>query len=139
MKYLIVVLVLAISPPVLACVHSIEVTDNYAKICAAADSCREVVYQAIPNMNQARKNELLRSVLQQFLDTRTSLDLLEPEDPDKGSDPGCEHLYWGLSDGTPTSDPLEATHLIGRGCVVENVSYDGTQYWFTVRRAERCQ
>jgi hypothetical protein len=139
MKILIAVLVQLIALPAWACVHSVEVTDTYAKVCAASDSCREVVYTGIPNTSQDRKNELVRDLMQQFLDTRTSLDLLVPEDPDKGTDPGCEFLFWGLADGTPTSDPLEATHLIGRGCVVDNVSYDGTQYVITIRRASGCQ
>lgn len=132
-------LILAVPVNALACIHSIEVTDTYATVCAAADSCRTVLYQSVPNQSQARKNELLRALMQQFLDTRINLDLLVPEDPDKGSDPGCENLHWGLADGTPDSDPVTATHLIGRGCVVDSVTYDGTYYNFTIRRANPCQ
>ena len=138
MKTLLAVLLLmpAVS---FACVHSVEVTDTYAKVCAASDSCRTVLYQSIPNTSQARKNEMVREGLQFYLDTREELALFPPEDPVKAEDPNCENWYWGLSDGTPESDPLDATHLIARDCIVENVTFDGVQYNFVIRRANRCQ
>ena len=67
--------------------------------------------------------------------------LNDPEfdlDPDAAVDPNCENFFWGESEGNPQNS-LEATHLIARACIIEDVLWNGVdRYTFTIRRADRC-
>jgi hypothetical protein len=113
-------------------------TDTYAEICYAPDSCRTVLYDDLGfGNNHDKRAEALRSNFQAFLDTRLELTSFPAEDPDKASDPDCENFFWGDQQGDK-ADAMNATYLIARPCIVEDVEWIGTEYFFVVRGANRC-
>jgi len=137
MKWFLLSLLL-FSTPLLACVHSATSTDTYVEVCVASDACRVLFHADIPRGSQAKNEEFVRDHMQNFLDTRLTLSSFPAADPAKASDPGCENFYWGDIDGVK-QDSVNATHLIARPCVIEFVEWNGTQYKFQIRRADRCQ
>jgi len=128
---------LLFSASVYPCVHSVEVTDTYVTACAAADACRTILYEDLSPGSIGKKEEEVRETFQAFLDTRLELVTFPAADPDKATDPNCENFYWGDIDGTPAGS-LDATHLIARDCIIEDVTWNGGDFSFSVRRADRC-
>ena len=137
MKYLLLIFLL-FAAPLLACTYSTASTDTYVEVCVASDACRVLFHADIPRGSQTKNEEFVRAHMQNFLDTRLTLNSFPAADPAKASDPNCENFYWGDIDGLKAS-PVEATHLIARGCIIEFVEWNGTEYKFQIRRADRCQ
>jgi hypothetical protein len=137
MRYLL--LLAFVCSPAFACVHSINSTDTYAEICTGVDTCRIIFYDELGNgNNHTKRSETIRQTMQNFLDVRINLLLLEINDPDKGLDPNCGNIFWGDITGNKKIS-LEATHLVNRGCVVENVHWDGiSKYIMAVRSTRPC-
>lgn len=136
MKYLLTLL-LFICTPVFACVHSIASTTEYVQVCAASDSCRTIFYSELPKGSKEKQAEIIRQELQDFLDVRLEITSFDPADSFKASDPKCESVYWGDNTGIEKSS-LEATYIIARGCIVENVFWNLDRFTFTVRAAQPC-
>ncbi len=58
-----------------------------------------------------------------MLDQRERRSALPSDDPDGGTDPNREDLFWDCAD------------LVGRGVIVESVTWDGETYALELRRA----
>ena len=124
--------------PTFACLHSATSTDTYVEVCKGSDTCRVIYYDELPTGPTWKAEEAITKGMQSFLNSMVSLN--DPEfdlDPDAAVDPNREDFYWGDSTGAKR-DSLEATHLIARGCIIEDVHWDGIdRFIFTIRRASR--
>jgi hypothetical protein len=139
MRYLL--LLAFVCSPAFACLHSAGSTDTYVEVCKSSDTCRVIFYDELCcGNNHTKRAEQIRAGMQSFLNSTVSLN--DPEfdlDPDAAVDPDCENFYWGDLAGEKKIS-LEATHLVARDCIIENVFWDGIdRYIFTIRRADRCQ
>ena len=138
MKYLFALLLF--SSPVFACVHSVDSTDTYVEVCTASDACRRVFHSELPSGPQWKKEDAVAQAMQDFLDVRLELISFDPVDPDKALDPNCENSFWGDDSGAKKIS-LEATHMVFRSCIIEDVLWleQSGIYTFTIRTTDRCQ
>ncbi len=87
-----------------------------------------VLYSDLRLGSNALKSDDMKVRLQNFLDVRQALSTLPDDDPDKTIDPERPDLFWDPP-GDPTGD------LVGRGCVITDVFWDGTRFVLTISRA----
>jgi len=78
----------------------------------------------------ANKAKQAQAALQALYDVRQTLVSLDLDDPDKIANPNRPGLFWSVSDGTAEPNPVKATHLTGRGCIVK-VAWDGAKFTWT--------
>ena len=139
MRYLFLVM-LFIPGSLWACIHSVDSTDTYVEVCKSSEACRVIYYDELPAGPKWKAEEAITKGMQSFLDSMVSLN--DPEfylDPDAAVDPDCENFFWGDDTGAKKIS-LEATHLVARSCIIEDVFWNGIdRYTFTIRTADRCQ
>ena len=103
------------------------------RLAHAADGRREAVYDLIadPRFQDADKTKAaaaLKEVLQEDLTTRQRVRDLPADDPDRTTDPARgERLFW---EGQGAN-----RELVSRATIVEDVTWDGERFVFTLRRA----
>lgn len=78
---------------------------------------RTIDFATLGTGSNTVKAERLRQAIQNFFDVRIPLSLLTTDDTDKILDPNRDDLFWGDANGIPQPNPLDNTHLIGRGCL----------------------
>ena len=127
-----------IATPAIACVQSQGSNSTQAFICTSVDTCRTVLYSDLGNGSTTQKADRLRQTMQDFLDTRVPLLGLDALDPDKADDPGLNPLltgrmFWSDIFGVAVNgNPLLATHVTSRACVVQSIVWTGQLYFMTV-------
>ena len=131
--------VLAFAFPAFACVQSVSSDSSQVQVCVGG-ACRTILYTNLAPGSNALKAAAVQKSMQAFLDTRLLITTFPPEDPAKAEDPAAtfgERFFWSDLDGVPTEgNPLTTTHVTARECIVENVTWDGTAFVLTIRRAE---
>lgn len=124
---------LLVAAPASACNGLVTSTATSITVCRDGFTCREVLYSQLRNGSDNLRAEQVRAVLQSFVDLRLRIDTLPLDDPDRGTDPGMRSLFWGDADGNPANG-VDATHLIGRGCLIEDVHWVDGQIVLTIRQ-----
>jgi hypothetical protein len=75
------------------CVHSVVCGQEGITICTAAAKCVTILYSALSG-TRLEQEDLLITLLQELLDTKTRIAQLAKDDPDKTTDPGRPDLFW---------------------------------------------
>lgn len=103
-------------------VSAVRSTGEFVELVVGAKATRVDFTALAPGAHDEKSSEL-KNLLQGALDQRERRSTLAREDPDGGSDPGREDLFWNGED------------LVSRGVVVESVTWDGETYALELRRA----
>ena len=105
-----------------ACVSAVVSTREYIEIGMGGKVNRIVYLDLLQASNESRSAEI-KIKLQNYLDVRIPLTNLSGEDPDKTTDPVRPDLFWDGGD------------LVGRGCIITAVTWDGQRYVVSISRA----
>ncbi len=113
--------VLCLGVPAYSCVSGIVTTAEHVEINNGGKLGR-VLHSDLRVGSNALKSEDMKARLQNFLDVRIPLADLPDDDPDKTTDPARPDLFWDKGD------------LVGRGCVITDVFWDGERFGVSIRR-----
>lgn len=92
----------------------------------------------VPPGSKKKMAKAIQEALQKGLSVIQPIAGLPGDDDDKTTDPKTargERMFWADSDGKVQANPSKNTHLIGRSVIVEAITWDGTAYVPSLRRA----
>ena len=122
MKILLTLLFTLIPALSFACVSTIVSTKEYIEIGQGRKLSR-VLYSDLQLGDDNIRSDDMKIRLQNSLDVRIPLTDLPNNDLDKTTDPARPDLFWDKGD------------LVGRGCVISAVTWDGQRHVVTIKRA----
>lgn len=122
MKILLTLLFTLIPALSSACISAIVSTKEYIEI-NQGGKLNRVLYSDLQLGDDNIRSDDMKIRLQNFLDVSIPLADLPNDDPDKTTDPARPDLFW------------DKGNLVGRGCVITNVVWDGQRYIVTISRA----
>jgi hypothetical protein len=74
-----------------------------------------------------KQEEELRELLQRPYEESIPITELPLDDPDRGTDPALDSIYWSNDRGDKTVELIDKTHLWSRSCEI-SVRWDGTVF-----------
>ena len=127
------------SSPAFACVQSVSSDADKVTVCVGG-ACRTLLYANLAPGSKGLQAAAIEKSFQEFLDTRMLIVEFPPEDPAKAEDPATtfgERFFWSDINGVPTAgNVLTTTHVTARECIVTDVTWDGTAFVLSIRRAQ---
>lgn len=115
-------------------IHSIQINQEGITLSVAANNTITIPFNQLPPGNRNAKAEALRKILQNFLDTRTPLDELPDDDPDKYTDPALPCHFWLEDEDNPG-----VFELCSRPIEVVSVAWDqAAQYYVPAFNKVNC-
>ncbi len=112
--------------PAPACIQSAQSEPTFTEVCIAS-ICTRVQHADLVERSGKKQEEELRELLQRPYEESIPITELPLDDPDRGTDPALDSIYWSNDRGDKTVELIDKTHLWSRSCEI-SVRWDGTVF-----------